>query len=270
MAKIGLLITARLKSSRLPLKVLNELGGGEIVAQVIRRAKQVHGISEVILCTSGDPQDAPLARIALREGVQTYNGHPDDVLLRLRDAAKFFGLDACVSITADNPFFCVHHANRVVDLLSRKPNTDYVYIDGLPIGTAVYGISTAAMTVVSAVKSHSDTEIWGPFVNRPDIFNVEIIKATCGYNISARLTIDEPADYLFAVQLVSRSSASVSRITLPEIDSLLEAFPNLRSINEGVKQMSSDPAIVEYLDRLFLEKADLVRNLLLNARGAKS
>lgn len=270
MSRIGLLITARLKSTRLPLKVLNELGGSEIVAQVIRRAKQVHGVSDVILCTSLDPQDAPLVRLAAREGVLSFNGHPDDVLLRLRDAAKFYGLDAFVSITADNPFFCVHHANRVVDLLNRKPETDYIYIEGLPIGTAVYGLSTAVVCVANEIKQHTDTEIWGPFVNRPELFNVQCLSATPGYDIAARLTIDEPADYSFAVQLVTRTKTDVSRLTLPEVGAILDDFPALSIINSAVQQRPADPNTISMLDTLFQREYEFIRQCISSYRRVAS
>lgn len=262
MPKIGVLITARLKSSRLPLKVANPLGGSEVIAHVIRRAKQVIGSSEVILCTSAHPQDAPLARIALREGVPTFNGDPDDVLVRLRDAATFYGLDACVSITADNPFFCVHHANRVADLFTRKPETDYAYIAGLPIGAAVYGLSSVVMKVATAVKTHADTEIWGPFVNRPELFNVEKLEATPGYDVNARLTIDEPSDYEFATRLVGLTSTPVDKITLQEIQFLMDKNPALKAINDKVEQKSVDAALLQELDALFVKQGPNVRTML--------
>lgn len=267
MSKIGVLITARLKSSRLPLKVANPLGDSEVVAHVIRRAKQVIGSSEVILCTSAHPQDAPLARIALREGVPTFNGNPDDVLVRLRDAAAFYGLDACVCITADNPFFCIHHANRVTDLFIRKPKTDYVYITGLPIGTAVYGLSSVVMKVATAVKTHTDTEIWGPFVNRPELFNIENLDATPGYGVNARLTIDEPSDYEFATRLVGLTSTPVDKITLQEIQFLMNKNPELKSINESVEQKSVDAALLKELDALFAKQSSNIKTMLDTYRG---
>lgn len=266
MPRIGVLITARLKSSRLPLKIINPLGDSEVVAQVIRRAKQVSGCSEVILCTSAHPQDAPLARIALRERVSTFNGHPDDVLVRLRDAANFYGLDACVSITADNPFFCIHHANRVADVLQRQPTTDYVHISGLPIGASVYGLSSVVMEVATAIKTQIDTEIWGPFVNRPEFFNVEMLEATSGYAVDVRLTIDEPADYDFAVRLASMANTPVAKITLHEIRSIIDRHKSLKSINNEVVQKSVSTKLLQELDELFLQKSSEILCMLKNIR----
>ena len=55
--KIGFLITARLKSSRLPLKILKDLNGKPVIERIIDRAKEIQGINEIVLCTSANPQD---------------------------------------------------------------------------------------------------------------------------------------------------------------------------------------------------------------------
>ena len=66
--KFGFLITARLKSTRLPQKLLLRLQGVEVIRHVIRKAKEVAGVDEVVLCTSNNPEDEPLVKIAAQEG----------------------------------------------------------------------------------------------------------------------------------------------------------------------------------------------------------
>ena len=36
----------------------------------------------------------------------------------------------------------------------------------------IYGINVKALETVCAVKKQIDTEIWGPLVNRSEIFNI--------------------------------------------------------------------------------------------------
>ncbi len=58
--KIGFLITARLKSKRLPKKLLLPLNGYSVIERVIQRAKKVVDPENIILCTSTFNQDLPL------------------------------------------------------------------------------------------------------------------------------------------------------------------------------------------------------------------
>ena len=71
--KIGFLITARLKSSRLKLKLLKQLNGYTVIDRIIQRAKEVEECHEIILCTSKNNQDLPLVRIAQKNNIYYFN-----------------------------------------------------------------------------------------------------------------------------------------------------------------------------------------------------
>ena len=86
--KIGFLITARLKSSRLKFKLLKELNGASVIERVIERSKKVNNCDYVILCTSENNQDLPLVQAALDNNIFYFNGHADDVLDRLNIILK--------------------------------------------------------------------------------------------------------------------------------------------------------------------------------------
>ena len=73
--------------------------------RVIDRCKATAGVDGVVLCTSDHPQDAILYDYALENRIYFYPGSQSDVLQRLEKAAIYFGFDAFLSITADNPLF---------------------------------------------------------------------------------------------------------------------------------------------------------------------
>lgn len=220
--KIGLHITARLKSSRLPFKLLLDLNGSTIIEHVIDRAKKVAGIDGIVLCTSQNRQDKPLVDVALAHNIYYYLGSEADVLQRVLDAATFFDFDYILSITGENPLFSIEHANQMVDLIkSQKP--DYCYIDGLPIGCNVYGLSVKALAVVCQVKHEIDTEIWGPLINRPEIFNVKSISVSSFYHRqSLRLTNDYFEDY----QLMQKIFSHFPEGFIPSLSSALSVLDN--------------------------------------------
>ena len=63
------LITARLKSKRLPKKILLEVQGKPLVVHMINRINYAKKINKIIICTSTNEQDDPLEEIAKQEKI---------------------------------------------------------------------------------------------------------------------------------------------------------------------------------------------------------
>ena len=199
---IGFLITARLKSTRLKKKLLLPLNGYTVIERVIQRAKQVVEPEKIILCTSTKYQDYPLVKTAVENNIYYYNGDSNDVLQRLMDAAKFFGLDYFIGITGDNPLFSIEYAKLIKEIIQKDPSLDYIYSSKLPIGLNIYGLKIKALETVCSVKKIIDTEIWGPLINRPEIFNVIKLKVDDSDKINVdRITLDENEDYELASKI---------------------------------------------------------------------
>ena len=256
--KIGFLITARLKSTRLPQKLLLDLNGKPIVERVIDRCKKVADVSEIILCTSTNTQDKPLTDIALKNGIHYYLGSEMDVLQRLSDSADFFGLDYIINITGENPLFSMYHANLVVNQAKKEKN-DFIYLEGLPIGCAVYGLRPEALKTVCEIKEEIDTEIWGPLINRPEIFNVKAIKVKNEISLpELRITIDYIEDFLFVQKLFSFFPANYTPSYL-EILNLLTQEPNLKEIHSMHTQASLDTGIQKKIDDFFLKNKSQIK-----------
>lgn len=253
--KIGFLITARLKSSRLPLKIIKNLNGKTVIDRVIDRAKQVKGISEIVLCTSTNPQDKLLIDIAKSNDIYYFNGDEDDVLLRLKDAAILYNFDYILSITADNPLFSTYYANIVADNLARN-NNDFIKITDLPIGLSTYGLRTKAMEVVCRIKNIIDTEIWGTLFDRPDIFKVDVIKASEKYaHAGLRLTLDYQEDY----DLINNIYTNVPFEGTVDVDVALDYLknnPELIKINKDCCQYSMNEDIQSKVNNYFKNHRD--------------
>lgn len=248
--KIGLLITARLKSSRLPFKLLRDLNGYSIVEHVINRCKQLRGVSEIVLCTSTNKQDFPLVEIAKKNDIFYYLGSEEDVLDRLSNCAKFFNFDYIISITGENPILSIDHANLLIDKIKQNQD-DFITIEGLPIGCAVYGIKVKALLTVCEIKHEIDTEIWGPLINRPEIFKVSKIVAEDFYNRpSLRLTNDYFEDFQFMNEIFLQFP-NKSIPSLYDVLNLLDKKPELLHINNMRVQKALEPEVLERIDNFF-------------------
>jgi spore coat polysaccharide biosynthesis protein SpsF len=256
---VGLLITARLKSKRLPMKLLKELNGHTVVDRVINRTKSIKGIKEVVLCTSTDPQDFPLVECAKENNILYFKGHPDDVLHRLYEAATFFGFDYFVGVTADNPLFSIKYNALLVEKVQEDPSIDFIYSSGNSIGVNAYIVKTKALKLICEVKDQIDTEIWGRLINRPELFNVLEVPVDQDDLINiARITLDEEEDYSLMTEIFN-SFESNHMIDESDIIELLKTRPDLTKINASVRQRDLPENVINGIENFFKEKSEFLK-----------
>lgn len=240
--KTAILITARLKSTRLPMKVLKPIHGRPMIAHLLDRLKLARRPDDIIICTSPLDQDAPLVDLAAQEGVNVYQGNPDDVLLRLTKAAEHYGVDTVVSCTADNPFVDPDYIDKLVDFHLAHGH-DYSKTEGMPFGTFSYVLSYPAMRHACAIKAEQDTEVWGGYftdtgqfswgtleVDDPDIRWPEL-----------RLTVDTPEDFALISAIFDELYEPGKVFTLQAITALCRSRPDLVAINAAVQQKAARP-----------------------------
>lgn len=258
--KIGILITARLKSSRLPFKLLRDLNGNSIINHVINRCKKISDIEDIVLCTSINKQDKPLIEVAKQQHIYYFLGSENDVLKRLCECASFFGFDYILSITGENPIFSIDHANLMINRI-KTLKEDFVYIEGLPIGCAVYGINVKALKTVCAYKQEIDTEIWGPLINRQDIFKIgKIIAEEFYYRPTLRLTNDYFEDF----QMMNRIFNFFPKSSIPSLYNVLDLLdnsPEILDINKDRLQASLDESILSRIDTFIIKNKDYILKL---------
>ena len=96
-------IQARLGSSRLPGKMLMDLGGKPVIVRTIERVRRARLLDRVVLATTESEQDRRLAAAAREHGVEVFTGSEEDVLDRFYQAAKAASAQVCVRVTGDCP-----------------------------------------------------------------------------------------------------------------------------------------------------------------------
>ena len=127
----GVIVFARMQSSRLPGKALLALGDRPLVGRVLDRANRVREACGVVLATSTDASDDVLADFAQSEGVRVHRGSLDNVARRAFECAREQGWTAFARVCGDRPFFepgdtdrAIAHladsAGRGIDLVSSK------------------------------------------------------------------------------------------------------------------------------------------------------
>lgn len=128
--KFGVIIAARMNSSRLPGKVILPLNGIPVISFILRRLKRVEGISSIILATTIHERDDVLEKLGKEEGIIVFRGDEDDVLGRYVRAAHNQDFDYVVRVTGDCPFIGADTLDKILlecrkiknfDLVTTKP-----------------------------------------------------------------------------------------------------------------------------------------------------
>ena len=231
--KVGYLITGRLKSTRLPKKLLLEIKGKPIISHMIDRLKLANQVDEIIICSSINDQDKPLANIAKQNGIKCYFGSPDDVLVRLLGAADKFNLDYILNITADCPFVDPDYADKIVDKYI-ETDADLISQFDLPHGVFSYGIKVDALREVVKLKDSTDTEVWGRYFVDTGLFNVLDLDVEDERHKrpGLRMTLDYQEDFKFFQAVFNELYVENKVFSLTEILDFLDKNPEIIDINK--------------------------------------
>lgn len=175
-AAVAVIVQARMTSSRLPGKVLKDLGAGTTLELLCRRLRRVSEASALVIATSDDPSDDPVAETAAALGVGVARGPLEDVLERYRLAAAEVGCDAVVRITADCPLSEPTVLDRLIRVWREGEGLSYVWNTReprtFPAGLDAEVVSRTALERAAAgTRDPYDREHVTPFVrNRPERF----------------------------------------------------------------------------------------------------
>src|SRR6185295_1329610 len=102
--KTVIIAQARMQSTRLPGKILMDLGGHPVLEWVVRACEAAPGADEVWVATSTLPADNIVEEWCDDHGVKCWRGSETDVLSRFVGCAEASGADIILRATADCPF----------------------------------------------------------------------------------------------------------------------------------------------------------------------
>ncbi len=108
-------------SSRLPGKVLLDIGDKSMLAHVVDRTRLAVNVDQVIVATTVEADDDPVAALCARRGYAHYRGSQHDVLDRYYQAASQYPCDVLVRVTADCPLIDPALIDQTVDALLGQP-----------------------------------------------------------------------------------------------------------------------------------------------------
>jgi len=228
---------ARMSSTRLPGKVLLDLGGKPVIERVIDRAARARRADAVWVATSTDPSDDVLAAHLASIGIPYVRGSLDDVMSRYCDAAAASGADTIVRVTCDCPLIDPAIIDATMDAFSAAPEVDYCsnsLVRTYPIGmdTEVFSRRVLERALAEAAQPHEREHVTPYLYQHPELFRLRNAKAP-GWAVwpQLRLTLDEPADLEIIRAVVAALGPDAG---LGEIVAFLRRSPELVALNSGV------------------------------------
>ncbi len=232
--KVVAVVQAHMGSTRLPGKVARVIIDKPMLAHLICRLRFSKKIDEIVIATTDDQKDNVIVEIAEKYAAKWFRGSEEDVLDRMFQAAKLFDADIAVRVTSDNPLTdpCVIDSMIAAHT---DANADYSWVDGLPIGIGAEGISISALAKANELaKDPYDREHVTPFIirNKTMFHDLFLHAPPALTRPDYRLTVDYPEDFQLITEIFNRLYKPGKLFFLEEIVKILDAHPELLTINE--------------------------------------
>jgi spore coat polysaccharide biosynthesis protein SpsF len=238
--RVVAIIQARMGSTRLPGKVLSDLGGAPMLDRVVSRVRRATSLDDVLVATTTEAEDGAVAAWCAAHGCPCFRGSREDVLDRYHQAAHQARADAVVRITSDCPLIDAEVIDRVVtEFRERQPLVHYSS-NGLAPRTYPRGLDTEVIRcdALGRAWAEDDNPAWRehvtPYIYRhPEMFHLHAVRAGADYS-SLRWTVDTPADREFVLRVYDHFGNAA--FTWRDVLALLSRHPEWLVINSHIEQ----------------------------------
>jgi len=228
------IVQARMSSSRLPGKTLADVEGEPMLALLLRRLRRARAVGEIVVATSSEALDDPIALLAAGLGVKVTRGSRRDVLDRFL-AAIGDREGPVVRITGDCPLIDPEIVDETIERFRCVPGCAYAsnvqprsFPDGLDVEVidagALRAIARERLSaddrehVTSAIRAAPERFRQARLVHEPDLGQL-------------RWTVDEPEDLRFVRALVERLGARRYDAGLADILHAVRRDPSLADMH---------------------------------------
>lgn len=240
----GIIIEARLNSSRLPKKHLLRVNEKYILEYMVERLKLVDNAHKIILATTTNSIDDELVSLAKHLNIEYFRGSELNVMDRVISCAEHFNIEHIVEICGDCPLIDHNIVDHMISLFNLN-NIDY--LSNTVIHTFPLGMDTQVFKTSVLKKSQSMTSdpldlehVTRHIINNPSIFSIFHYIAPPNLTFpNLQLTLDEKDDYSLIKQIIQYFSGLGNfHPSCFEIIDYIKENMHLLKINSNVKRTS--------------------------------
>ena len=191
----GIILQARLDSTRLPEKALLSVGGKPLIFRIMEALNCIPADLRILACAQDSLSS--FSPLAAQAGFEIFAGPKDDVLERYCQVIRRFDITRVIRATGDNPFVFTDAA-AAINAEALALNADYAGYSELPYGAGVESVCAASLLRAGSETSLPyDREHVCPYLYiHPELFSLHRPLAPLrwqGSNI--RLTVDTQEDF---------------------------------------------------------------------------
>lgn len=242
--KTVIIVQARMTSTRLPGKVLMPVLGKPMLEYQIERLRRVNRADTVVLATTVNATDDPVAALGERLGVPVFRGSEADVLARYHGAAQAVQADIVVRVTADCPLIEPDVADQCIEeyQVSQETCQPYHYVSNTLTRTYPQGLDCEVFSfdvldeAFEEAAKDFEREHVTPFIyQRPERYRVAQVTQKEDWS-EYRWTVDTPEDFELIRRIIEALYPANPQFNRFDAMALLDRHPDWRQLNEAIRQ----------------------------------
>lgn len=229
---------ARMTSTRLPGKVLLPVLGRPLLEYHLERLGRSRLLDQVVLATTVNASDDPLAALGAARGLTVVRGSEDDVLSRYALAAAAGDADVVVRVTSDCPLIDPQLVDQAVAAFL-EGGADYCSID---VTTYPRGLDCEVFSRVLLDEAHRlaadpyEREHVTPYIHmHPERFRLCRLVSPLP-PLAYRWCVDEPGDFALVSRLIETLYPGDPAFGWRDCVAAMQAHPHWQNLNANVLQ----------------------------------
>jgi spore coat polysaccharide biosynthesis protein SpsF len=239
-------------STRLPGKVLMRVKGRPLLSYQIERLRGARRIDELVIATTTNKDDDPIAALAAEEGLTVFRGSEHDVLDRYYQAAVACGAQHVMRLLADCPLADPVGLDRMIGIFCDQA-LDYLYTgESFAEGTDAEIFTFAALAESwRNARLRSEREHVSQYIRKhADRFSILVLQNETD-DSKYRFSVDEPEDFEVVKAVLEHLYDSRRGLFgVDEIKTFLDGHPEILRLNahvirnEGLAKSLAQDAVV--------------------------
>jgi spore coat polysaccharide biosynthesis protein SpsF len=223
--RVGAIVQARFSSQRLPGKVLRPLCGKPLLAHLVERLRRSAALDVIAIATSTETSDDAVAAFCAGAEIPCHRGPLEDVLGRIRAAARQLELDGILRVSGDSPLLDPALVRQAVKLF-RRGGWDLVtnvQVRSFPKGQSVEIIAAGALDdAAKKARTAAEREHVTPYLYaNSELFRIRNLVARVA-RPTLQLSVDTAEDFQRIESILTTAGARADRLDLDEAAELAE------------------------------------------------
>lgn len=205
---IGIIIQARMGSTRLPGKILKNIGKKNLLEHILFRLKLLNNKTGIVIATTDLEKDDIVSDFCNINNISCFRGSEENVLQRYYLCAKKNNFSHIIRLTGDNPFTDIEELDNLINLhLSTK--SDYSRSFALlpkGVGAEIFTMQALEESYLKGYKDNHKEHVNEYIEENESLFNIsELTVDIQKKQPQISLTVDTEDDYQKACYIVKNA-----------------------------------------------------------------